>query len=288
MRRREFIAGLGSAAAWPLRARAQQRSIPIVGYLTSLPGDADASRRAAFRKGLNEIGYVEGQNAAIEYRSAENQSNRLPALAADLVQRQVTVIATIGGYPAALAAKALTETIPIVFQIGADPIKVGLVASLNRPGGNLTGITNINPEILPKRFQLLCELVPSAANVGWMWVPEDIQNNNGVIESAGRTFGRRVVAVKTTNEAEIDLAFDVLVQQRVSALLVSANPFLNSRTPQILTLATRHHIATSHEFAESVTRCIWRRIPFPSYWCSRMIRSVTDIFRVMRDRVPTR
>jgi putative ABC transport system substrate-binding protein len=241
MRRREFIAGLGSAAAWPLRARAQQRSIPIVGYLTSLPGDADASRRAAFRKGLNEIGYVEGQNVAIEYRSAENQSNRLPALAADLVQRQVTVIATIGGYPAALAAKALTETIPIVFQIGADPIKVGLVASLNRPGGNLTGITNINPEILPKRFQLLCELVPSAANVGWMWVPEDIQNNNGVIEAAGRTFGRQVVAVKTTNEAE-----------RVSALLVSANPFLNSRTPQILTLATRHHIATSHEFAESI------------------------------------
>jgi putative ABC transport system substrate-binding protein len=253
MKRREFITLVGGAAtAWPLAARAQQATTPAIGYLTSLPRDADAPRLAAFRRGLNEVGYVEGRNVAIEYRSAENQSGRLPALAAELVQRRVAVIATLGGYLAALAAKTSTATIPIVFQIGADPVGAGLVASLNRPGGNLTGITNINPEILPKRFQLLCELVPSAAIIGWMWNPEDILNIDGVIEAAGRTAGRQVVAVKATSESEIDRAFDALVQQRASALLVSATPFFNARTPQIVMLAARHHIATSHEFAESV------------------------------------
>jgi putative ABC transport system substrate-binding protein len=253
MRRRAFISLLGGAGlASPLAVRAQQAAMPSIGYLTSLPRDADAPRLAAFRRGLNEMGYVEGQNVAIEYRSAESQSGRLPALAAELVQRRVSVIATLGGYPAALAAKTATATIPIVFQIGADPVGAGLVASLNRPGGNLTGITNINPEILPKRFQLLCELVPSAAIIGWMWNPDDIQNIVGVIEAAGRTAGRQVVAVKAATESEIDRAFEALVQQRAGALLVGPNPFFNARTPQIVTLAAQHRIATSHEFAESV------------------------------------
>jgi putative ABC transport system substrate-binding protein len=226
--------------------------MPVIGYLTTLPPNTDASRFAAFQKGLGETGYVEPRNVVVEYRSAENQSERLRQLAAELIQRRVTVIATIGGYPAALAAKALTTTIPVVFQIGADPVKAGLVASLNRPGGNLTGMTNINPEILPRRFQLLCELVPQPAAIGWLWHPQDIDNSDGVIDNAGRTLGRQVVSIQATNESEINLAFDTFGQRRVKAVLVSANPFFNARASQIIALASRHQIATSHEFAQSV------------------------------------
>ena len=164
----------------------------------------------------------------------------------------MALIATIGGYPAALAVKALTTTIPVVFQIGADPVKAGLVASLNRPGGNLTGMTNINPEILPKRFQLLCELVPSPAAIGWLWHPQDIDNSDGVIDTAARALGRQVVSIRATNEFEINLAFDTFGQRGVKAVLVSANPFFNAQASQIVALASEHQIATSHEFAQSV------------------------------------
>jgi putative tryptophan/tyrosine transport system substrate-binding protein len=252
VRRRDFITGLVGLAASTTGARAQRTETPRIGYLTSLPLDTDASRFAAFRKGLGEIGYVEPHNVTIEYRSAENQSERLRELAAELIQRRVAVIATIGGYPAALAAKALTMTIPIVFQIGADPVKAGLVVSLNRPDGNLTGMTNINPEILPKRFQLLCELVPLSTAVGWLWHPQDIDNSDSVIEAAGRTFGRQVVSHRATDESDIDSAFDTFGRQGVKAVLVSANPFLNARTSQIVALASRQQIATSHEFSQSV------------------------------------
>ena len=223
-----------------------------VGYLTTLPPGTDAPRFAAFQRGLGESGYLEPRDIAIEYRSAANRVERLRELAAELIQRQVAVIVTIGGYPAAVAAKALTTTIPIVFQIGADPVKAGLVASFNRPGGNLTGMTNINPEILPKRFQLLCEMIPLSAAVGWLRHPQDIDNSDGVIEAAGRTFGRQVVSVHATNETDIDSAFDVFGKQGVKAALISANPFFNARTSQIIGLASRQRIATSHEFAQSV------------------------------------
>jgi putative tryptophan/tyrosine transport system substrate-binding protein len=166
MRRREFIAGLGSAAAWPVAARSQPLAPPRIGYLTSLPRDVDAPRLVEFRRGLEQIGYVEGQNVAIEYRSADGQNDRLPALAADLVQRRVVVIATTGGTPVARAAKASTTTIPIVFQLGADPVASGLVSSLNRPSGNLTGITGLGGELVPKRWQLLKEVSPAGKRFG--------------------------------------------------------------------------------------------------------------------------
>jgi putative ABC transport system substrate-binding protein len=253
MRRRQFIAGLGSVVVCPVAVRAQQPAIPVIGYLSTLTRTVDAINRDAFQKGLNEMGYVEAQNVAMAYRWAENRNDRLPALAAELVQQRVAVIAAMAGQAAARAAKAATTAIPIVFQIGADPVLAGLVTSLNRPGGNVTGVTNINPEITSKRLQLLCELVPSAAVIGWMFGPLDVVPPAREAEAAGRVLGRQIVIVTATNEKEIDLGIDALARQGVKALLVSANPFLNGRREQISGLAARHAIATGSEFAEDVS-----------------------------------
>jgi putative ABC transport system substrate-binding protein len=258
MRRREFIAGVAAAAVGPLAGRAQQRSMPVIGYLSANSRDRRDTQMhlAAFRDGLANNGYVEGQNLAIDYRWAESQPNRLPAFAADLARRQVDVIAAVDGSAAALAAKAATATIPVVFQIGFDPVQIGLVASLNRPGGNVTGMTNINPEITPKRLQLLGELVPPSTVVGWLFgqplSAQDAEIRDREAQAAGQRLGRRVVFVNATNEAEVEGAFAVLAQEGVGALMVDANPFLNSRTQQIVAIAARNRIATTFEFADSV------------------------------------
>jgi putative tryptophan/tyrosine transport system substrate-binding protein len=258
MRRREFIAGLGIAGAWPGAARAQQRAVPVVGYLSANSHDRPDTRMhlAAFHKGLDDNGYVAGQNLAIDYRWAENQPDRLPGFAADLARRQVDVIAAVDGSAAALAAKAATATIPVAFQIGFDPVQIGLVAGLNRPGGNVTGMTNINPEITPKRLQLLGELVPPPTAAAWLFgqplSAQHVEMREREANSAARRLGRKVVFVNATNEAEVDRAFAVLAQEGVGALMVDADPFLNSRTEQIVAIAARNLIATSFEFAESV------------------------------------
>jgi len=246
MRRREFIAGLGSAAAsWPLAARAQQRAMPVIGVLNATSSVGYARELVAFRQGLNEAGYVEGQNVAIEYRSADGQYEQLPALAADLVRRRVTVIATLGA-PPALAAKAATTTIPIVFEVGADPVEMGLIASLSRPGGNITGVANLNLELGPKKLELLRELVPTATIIGLLVNPAN--RNNEIItkgmQAAARTLGVEVDVLRASTEREIDGVFASLVQARAGGLVIGPDPFFISRTKQLVALTVRHAIPT--------------------------------------------
>jgi ABC-type uncharacterized transport system substrate-binding protein len=239
MKRRTFIAGLGSAAAWPVVAWAQQTAVPVVGYLGSLSADDDSNRTAAFLQGLKETGYVEGQNVAIEYRWAENQYDRLPALAADLVRRHVAVMVA-GTTPAALAAKAATSTIPIVFGTGGDPVALGLVASLNRPGANITGSAGFVSELSPKRLQLLRELMPNAAVFG---VLADGRSNLSVVadlRAAARKFDLQLAIVNARTDDDLEPAFATFSQQHVGAVLVGASPFFNNRTKQLAALAARH------------------------------------------------
>jgi putative tryptophan/tyrosine transport system substrate-binding protein len=246
MRRREFISLIGGAAAWPLAARAQQ-AMPVVGFLSSRSPSESASDVAAFHQGLREAGFVERQNLAIEYRWAEGQYNRLPVMAADLVGRQAAVIVGAGGSAPAQATKAATAKIPIVFVSGSDnPVKDGLVASLNRPGGNVTGISVISSALGPKRFELLHELVPKASVVGVLLNPNygdaDLQMRE--LQEAAGAIKLTIHGVSASTEPDIDSAFASLIQQKIDALFVANDPFLTDRRDQIVALAAHNVMPT--------------------------------------------
>jgi putative ABC transport system substrate-binding protein len=255
MRRRQFISLLGSAAAaWPLAARAQQAALPVVGFVYPSVPELSAGIVAAFRKGLNQTGFVEGRNVTIEFRFGYNDIAQLPKLAADLVDRRVAVIATPGSTPSALAAKAATATIPIVFGIGPDPVEIGLVASLNRPGGNITGITSMNAELGAKRLGLLHELLPSAVRFAVLVNPNN-RNAEPLTRDAQATasaIGREIEIFAASSAREIDAAFVSLLQKRADALLVSPDPLFDSRRVQLVTLATHHRLPTIYSFRENV------------------------------------
>jgi putative ABC transport system substrate-binding protein len=241
MKRREFITLLGGAAAtWPLVARAQQPGMPVIGFLNSVSPAPFARMVAGFQQGLREAGYVEGQNVAVEYRWAEGQNDRLPVLAADLVGRQVAVIAATGGPAPVLAAKAATSSIPIVFVSGADPVKAGLVASLNRPGGNITGVSPLLSALGSKRLELLHLLVPKAAVIGVLVNPNyDADAQVRDVQTAADTIGVQVKVLPATSIEEIDKAFATASQQVVAALFVANDPYLDSQRDQIIALAAR-------------------------------------------------
>jgi putative ABC transport system substrate-binding protein len=253
MRRRDFITLVGGATAWPVVGRAQQPAMPVIGFLNSgSPDDTYASRLAAFRQGLSENGFVEGRNVAIEYRWAEEKYDRLPALAADLVRRQVAVILATGGASPALAAKAATSTIPIVFQHGSDPIKLGLVASLSRPEGNVTGVTFITAELGAKRFDLLRQLVPLATTVGYLVDPRDPQSADQTADvlAAARALGRQVVVAEARSDRDFDAAFATFAQRRANALVVGAFPLFNNHRNKLVGLAANHRIPAIYQFRE--------------------------------------
>jgi putative ABC transport system substrate-binding protein len=252
VKRREFVTLLGGAAAFPLAVRAQQPAITTVGYLsTRSPGEAKYVTDA-FTRGLNETGYDEGRNLAIEFRWAELQYDQLPTLAADLVRRQVAVIAAVGGAHSGLAAKAATSTIPIVFVSAGDPITFGLVASMNRPNSNVTGINMITVELAPKRLALLHELVPAPAVITMLANPTSPYfepETRDVIES-GRALGRQVQVLNAATPQEIDAAFAILVQQRASAVIVSGDPFFDSQRDKLVALSARHSIPAIYQWRE--------------------------------------
>ena len=255
MRRRDFVTLLGgSAIAWPLAVQAQQPAMPVIGYLGIRSAESDASRLTGLRRGLNETGYVEGRNLTIEYRWGGNQPDRLAALVAELIQMRVAVIVT-PGLLSTLAAKAATTTIPILFGVGADPVRHGLVASLNRPGGNLTGFNQFGIELVAKGLALLHELVPSSTTIGYLGNP-----NNSIIDelvtrdvlAAAPAMGIRIQILKATTEREIDAAFESLVQARTGALLVGNDAFFNSRIEQMVTLAAHHAIPVMYASPEFI------------------------------------
>jgi ABC-type uncharacterized transport system substrate-binding protein len=252
MRRREFITLLGGAVSvWPLAARAQQTAMPVVGFLNGGARDAFVPMVTAFRRGLSEQGYEDGRNVAIEYRWAEGQFGRLPGMATDLVGRNPTVIAAFGP-PAALAAKTATSTIPIVFVTGFDPVKAGLVASLNRPGGNITGVHVFLIGLEGKRLGLLRELVPQAALMGLLINPRspDSEAQSKGLQDAARAIGQQIVVVEAGSESELDAAFATLAQRRVGALVVAADQFFTVRREQIIALTARYAMPAIYELRE--------------------------------------
>ena len=242
MKRREFITLLGgTAATWPLAARAQQRAMPVIGFLSSTSPQAYAPRLRAFAQGLKEEGYIEGQNVAIEYRWVGDHDDQLPVLAAELAHRQVTVIAA-GGSPSAVAAKAATATIPIVFEIASDPVKLGLVASLNRPGGNLTGVTNLNVEVGQKRLELLREILPAATNIAVLVnpsAPAITEQFVGNLQAAAPALGMQLHVVQASTEHNLDTVFAAL---RADALVIGPYLFFGSRQEQLGALSLRHAV----------------------------------------------
>jgi putative ABC transport system substrate-binding protein len=250
LKRREFVTLLGgSAAAWPLAARAQQAAVPVIGYLGAQSPAAFASRVTAFRQGLGETGYVEGRNVAIEFRWAEGQHDRLPALAAELVARRVAVIVAPGGAPAAIAAKSVTTTIPIVFEMGADPIAMGLVTSLNRPGGNLTGVSSLNVEVTPKRLEILREAIPTATVVAVLLNPTsptaDSQLRN--LQEAARALGLQLHVLHASSARDFDAVFATLLQLRASGLVVASDTFFATHSEQLAALTVRHALPAIHQ-----------------------------------------
>jgi putative tryptophan/tyrosine transport system substrate-binding protein len=257
MRRREFVTLLGGAvAAWPLSAGAQQAGLPVIGFLDLTSPHTSPDQHRAFRQGLKDTGYIEGENVTIEQRWAEGQFDRLPALAAELVRRRVAVITTSGGYAAALAAQAATRTIPIVFLVGEDPVKLGLVDSLARPAGNLTGVNLLISELTAKRLGLLRELVPGAARVAVLINPANTANAETTlrdVEPAARALGLQIQILKVSTSGEIEAAFATFMRQRPDALFVGNDAFLTSRRVQLVHLATRHAIPATYtvrDFAE--------------------------------------
>jgi putative tryptophan/tyrosine transport system substrate-binding protein len=255
MRRREFLGLLGgAAAAWPLAARAQQPSVPVVGYLSSGTAVVFADMADAFRLGLSEAGYVAGHNVTIEYRWAEGQYDRLPSLAADLVQRRAAVIVVSGGAVSALAAKTATATIPIVFIMGDDPVQYGLVASLNRPGSNITGVNLFVATLVAKRIELLTELVPTAASIALLSNPTNPNSSVDVQEAhaAAAALGKQLQVMNASNESEIDAAFGSIAKQRIGAAVIGTDIFFTNRRPQVVRLAAEHAVPTMHIWRESV------------------------------------
>jgi len=253
VRRREFITLLsGASLGWPLAARAQQSAMPVVGFINSASPQGYARQLSAFLKGLSESGYVERQNVAIEFRWAEGHNDQLAALAADLVYRQVTVLAATST-PAALAAKAATTTIPIVFEMGADPVKLGLVPNLSRPGGNVTGVTSLNTEVEPKRLELLHELVPTATVMALLVNPADpahAENTTKQVEAAALTLGLELHVLSASTERDFDAVFANLTQLRASGLVIGGDALFTSRSEQLAALSVRHAVPTIYEHRE--------------------------------------
>jgi len=256
MERREFIALIGGGvlllAAKLKRARAQQPAMPVVGYLSARSPQDTAHLAEAFRRGLAEAGFVEGQNVLIEYRWAFGQHDRLPGLAADLVRNPLTVLVTTGGEVAALAAKAATSTIPIAFIVGTDPVKLGLAASYNRPGGNATGINILTNSLEPKRLELLRELVPQASAIGALFDPTFLAYEDQFrdVREAARALDLQVHELRASTDAEIDLAYETVARQRIAAVTVTAGPFFDTRRDRLVALAARHAVPTMYHFRE--------------------------------------
>jgi len=252
MQRRDFLTLLGGATAWPLAARAQQPTMPVIGFLNAASAKSYARKLSAFLKGLSETGYVEGRNVAIEYRWAEGQIDRLPLFVADLVQRKVNVIAATST-PAALAAKAAITTIPIVFETGADPVRLGLVASLNRPGGNVTGVTQTNIEVAPKLLQLLHEMVPKASVMALMVNPANpslAEANTKELQAAARTLGLELQVLNASTERDFDGVFAKVTELRAGGLVIGPDPLFTSRSEQLGALTVQHAVPAVYENRE--------------------------------------
>jgi len=246
LKRRSFLASLGGAAVWPLAAGAEQTALPVIGILGTSNPQSDAFRLTAFKQGLNETGYVDGRNVAFEYRWAENKYDRLPALATELVHRQVAVIVTLGATAAAIAAKTVTKSVPIVFSVAGDPVNFGLVDGLNRPGGNATGVSVLLHLITAKQFEVLHEAVPKTDLIGLLVNPSNPSSDSDIkaAEAAAASLGHKVILVRASEQSNLETAFATLIEQRAGALLVTADLFFFSQIDQIVALAARYQLPT--------------------------------------------